>query len=178
MNSWRNFSGGGSSSGGNYSGSYGNPESGVNCSIDSETSTQCSLGTTHSNAVSHGSLPSYFTQEKYSQILQMLSKDHRARELLGIIDGADTTPPTDAEAAKMWKVKAGKTMYALTVTIEDEFLKRIKDAKTPKEAWNTLATIFTKKNDARLQRLENELLSISQRNMTISLILLKSKIFI
>jgi len=59
-------------------------------------------------------------------------------------------------------------MYALTVSIEDEFLQRIKNAKTPKEAWDTLATIFTKKNEARLQRLENELLSISQRNMTIS----------
>ncbi|KAH0743105.1 hypothetical protein KY290_031098 [Solanum tuberosum] len=59
-------------------------------------------------------------------------------------------------------------MYALTVNIEDEFLQRIKSAKTPKEAWDTLETIFTKKNDARLQRLENELLSISQQNMTIS----------
>ncbi|KAH0724452.1 hypothetical protein KY285_000281 [Solanum tuberosum] len=90
------------------------------------------------------------------------------QELWDIIGGSDTTPPTDAEAAKRWKVKVGKAMYALTVSIEDEFLQRIKNAKTPKEAWDTLATIFTKKNDVRLQRLENELLSISQRNMTIS----------
>ncbi|KAG5609101.1 hypothetical protein H5410_020382 [Solanum commersonii] len=33
-------------------------------------------------------------------------------ELWDIIDGSDTTPPTDDEAAKMWKVKAGKAMYA------------------------------------------------------------------
>ncbi|KAG5616836.1 hypothetical protein H5410_016660, partial [Solanum commersonii] len=90
------------------------------------------------------------------------------QELWDIIGGSDTTPPTDAEAAKRWKVKAGKTMFVLSVTIEDEFLQRIKNAKTPKEAWDTLATIFTKKNDERLQRLENELLSISQRNMTIN----------
>ncbi|KAH0675011.1 hypothetical protein KY285_022812 [Solanum tuberosum] len=82
-------------------------------------------------------------------------------ELWDIIGGSDTTPPTDAEVAKRWKVKAGKAMYALTVTIEDEFLQWIKNAKTPKEAWDTLATIFTKKNDERLQRLANELLSIS-----------------
>lgn len=31
-----------------------------------------------------------------------------------------------------------------------------------------LATIFMKKNDARLQRLENEILSISQENMRIT----------
>ena len=59
-------------------------------------------------------------------------------------------------------------MYALTVTIEDDFLQRTKNAKTPEEAWDTLATTFTKKNDVRLQRLENELLSIFQHNMTIS----------
>ncbi|KAG5589580.1 hypothetical protein H5410_040094 [Solanum commersonii] len=79
------------------------------------------------------------------------------QKLWDIIGGSDITPPTDAEAAKMWKVKARKAMYALTVTNEDEFLQRIKNAKTPKEAWDTLATIFTKKNDARLQRLENDL---------------------
>ena len=90
------------------------------------------------------------------------------QELWDIIGGSDTTPPTDAEAAKRWKVRAGKAMYALTVTVEDEFLQRIKNAKTPKEAWDTLAIIFTKKNDAILQRLENDLLSISQRNMTIN----------
>lgn len=59
-------------------------------------------------------------------------------------------------------------MYALTVTTEDEFLQQIKNAKALQEDWETLTSIFTKKNDVRLQRLENELLSISQRNMTIS----------
>ena len=38
-----------------------------------------------------------------------------------------TPPLTDAEVAKRLKVKAGKTMYALTITIEDEFLQRIKN---------------------------------------------------
>ncbi|KAH0694065.1 hypothetical protein KY285_021162 [Solanum tuberosum] len=76
------------------------------------------------------------------------------QELWDIIGGSDTTPPTNVEATKRWKVKARNAMYALTITIEDEFLQRIKNAKTPKEVWDTLATIITKKNDARLQRLE------------------------
>lgn len=59
-------------------------------------------------------------------------------------------------------------MYALTVAVEDEFLQRIKDAQSPKEAWDILTGIFSKKNDAKLQRLENEVLSISQQNMTVS----------
>lgn len=52
-------------------------------------------------------------------------------------------------------------MYALSVTIEDEFLQRIKNARKPKKLV-TLVTIFIKKSDARLQRLENEILSISE----------------
>ncbi|KAG5572291.1 hypothetical protein H5410_062057 [Solanum commersonii] len=82
-----------------------------------------------------------------------------------IIGGSDTTPPTDVEATKNWKIKAGNAMYAITITIEDEFLQQIKNAKTPKNAWDTMATIFTKKNDERLQWFENELLSISQWNI-------------
>ncbi|OMO72230.1 Zinc finger, CCHC-type [Corchorus capsularis] len=59
-------------------------------------------------------------------------------------------------------------MYVLSVTIEDGFLHHIKDARTPKEAWDTLTTLLAKKNDAKLQQLENELLSISQQNMPVS----------
>lgn len=47
-------------------------------------------------------------------------------------------------------------------------LEHVRDAKTPKETWNTLAALFLKKNDARLQLLENELLSTAQRDMTIA----------
>ena len=59
-------------------------------------------------------------------------------------------------------------MYMLLITIEDSLLPRIKDAKTPKEAWDTLATFFAKRNDAKLQQLENELLLISQQDMLVS----------
>ncbi|KAG5568650.1 hypothetical protein H5410_026301, partial [Solanum commersonii] len=84
-------------------------------------------------------------QWRISQVLSIALRsstqattDHRAREC-----------NITFLASQSWKV-----MFVLTVTI-DEFLQRIKNAKTPKEAWDTLATIFTKKNDARLQRLEN-----------------------
>ena len=41
-------------------------------------------------------------------------------------------------------------MYVLVATVEDELLHRIKDAKTPKETWDTLLGLFSKKNDAQL----------------------------
>ena len=47
-------------------------------------------------------------------------------------------------------------------------LEHIRDAKTPKEACNTFVTLFSKKNDTRLQLLENELLSMAQHDMTIA----------
>ena len=47
-------------------------------------------------------------------------------------------------------------------------LEHIWDDKTSKEAWDTFVVLFSKKNDMRLQLLENELLSISQCDMTIA----------
>ncbi|KAJ7956846.1 Retrovirus-related Pol polyprotein from transposon TNT 1-94 [Quillaja saponaria] len=55
---------------------------------------------------------------------------------------------------RKWKIKVGKAMFALKTTIDEEVLEHIRDAKTPKEAWDTLATLFSKKNDTRLQLLE------------------------
>ena len=51
-------------------------------------------------------------------------------------------------------------MYVPSVIVEDEFLHRIKDCKTPNEVSGILETLFTKKNKAKLQQLENELISI------------------
>ncbi|KAM1194893.1 hypothetical protein ACFX13_021990 [Malus domestica] len=59
-------------------------------------------------------------------------------------------------------------MFALKTIIEDDMLEHIRKAKTPKEAWDTFATLFSKRNDTRLQLLKNELLSVAQRDMTIA----------
>ncbi|XP_077233390.1 uncharacterized protein LOC143875669 [Tasmannia lanceolata] len=92
----------------------------------------------------------------------------------GILSAAKT-PPTNAEELKKWKIKAGKAMCVLTVTIQDELLQHIKSVKTPKEAWDTLAALFARTNDAKLQRLENELLSSLQKDMTVSEYITKIK---
>lgn len=51
--------------------------------------------------------------------------------------------------------------------VKDEWLEHIKNAKTPQKAWNMLAKIFARMNYAKLQCLENKLLSISQKNLII-----------
>jgi len=69
---------------------------------------------------------------------------------------------------RKWKIKAGKAMFALKTTIDEDVLEHICDAKMPKEAWDTLAALYSKKNNTRMQLLENELLSTEQRDMTIA----------
>ena len=59
-------------------------------------------------------------------------------------------------------------MFALKTTVEENVLEHFRDAKTPKEAWDMLASLFSKKNDTRLQLLERELLLIAQRDMTVA----------
>ena len=44
------------------------------------------------------------------------------QDLWSVDGGAETTPPTDKEEKKRWKIRAKKTMYVLSVTVEDEFL--------------------------------------------------------
>jgi gag-polypeptide of LTR copia-type len=59
-------------------------------------------------------------------------------------------------------------MYVLCTAVEDELLEYIREALTPKVAWDTLAMLFSKKSDICLQLLEKELMSISQGSMMIS----------
>ncbi|KAJ4718987.1 Retrovirus-related Pol polyprotein from transposon TNT 1-94 [Melia azedarach] len=90
------------------------------------------------------------------------------QDLWEIVGGSEITPPQDSTALKKWKVKAGKAMFAIKTTVEEDMLEHIRDADTPKKAWDTFAALFSKKNDTRLQLLENELLSIAQGEKTIS----------
>uniref|UniRef100_A0A2N9G7D6 CCHC-type domain-containing protein n=1 Tax=Fagus sylvatica TaxID=28930 RepID=A0A2N9G7D6_FAGSY len=82
----------------------------------------------------------------------------QGQDLWEVVGGSEVTQPAVEDASgtlRKWKIKAGKAMFALKTTIEEEMLEHIRDAKTHK-------------NDTRLQLLENELLSMAQRDMTIA----------
>ena len=72
------------------------------------------------------------------------------------------------EVLRKWRIKAGKAMYVLRTSVEEELLEYIREAANPKAAWDILATLFSKKNDARLQLLEKKLMKISQGGMSIN----------
>ncbi|KAH9726925.1 hypothetical protein KPL70_008466 [Citrus sinensis] len=95
----------------------------------------------------------------------------QGQDLWEVVGGSEVTQPAAEDAngiLRKWKIKAGKAMFALKTTIEEEMLEHIRDAKSPKEAWDTFATLFSKRNDTKLQLLENELLSMTQRDMAVA----------
>ncbi|XP_030532193.2 uncharacterized protein LOC115742195 [Rhodamnia argentea] len=63
----------------------------------------------------------------------------------------------------LWEVVNGND-----TTVEEDVLEHIRDVDTPKEAWDTFAKLFSKKNDTKLQLLESELLSVTQRDMIVA----------
>ena len=91
----------------------------------------------------------------------------QGQDLWEIVAGGETTPTENAKALRKWKIKAGKALFAIKTSIEEEMLEHIRRVDTPKAAWDTFATLFSKKNDVRLQLLEYELMSTTQRDMII-----------
>lgn len=94
----------------------------------------------------------------------------QGQDLWEVVKGTETKQPEAEDNngnLRKWKIKAGKAMFVLKTTVEEDILEHIRDMSTPKEAWDTLLALFSKKNDTKLQLLENELLSVSQRDMTI-----------
>lgn len=59
-------------------------------------------------------------------------------------------------------------MFALRTSISKEFIDHVRDVSSPKEVWETLERLFSKKNTARLQFLENKLAMTTQKGMSIS----------
>ncbi|KAL9256691.1 hypothetical protein AKJ16_DCAP06064 [Drosera capensis] len=67
---------------------------------------------------------------------------------------ANSTIPIDiaehSESRRKWKIKCGKALFALRTSISREFIDHVRDVNSPKEVWETLERVFTKKNTARL----------------------------
>ena len=66
-------------------------------------------------------------------------------------------------------------MYCLMTCVDNHTLGYIRDAKTPKEAWENLRKIFAKNTTTRRLQLHQELNNIQQRDMSITSYTLKMK---
>ncbi|KAJ0080953.1 hypothetical protein Patl1_12168 [Pistacia atlantica] len=103
----------------------------------------------------------------------------QGQDLWELVTGADAGIPTDipehAELRRKWKIKCGKTLFALRTSISKEFIDHVRDVSSPKEVWDTLEKLCTKKNMTRLRLLENELAMLKQGGMSISEYFLRVK---
>jgi len=118
-----------------------------------------------------GGLMKKLNNNNYSTWSTCIMSYMQGQDLWEVVNGSEVTQPAAEDAngtLRKWKIKAGKAMFALKTTAEEDVLEHIRDATTPKQAWDTFANLFSKKNDTRLQLLESELLSIGQCNMTIA----------
>ncbi|KAG4125412.1 hypothetical protein ERO13_D10G094150v2 [Gossypium hirsutum] len=84
----------------------------------------------------------------------------QGQDLWEVVNGNESTQPEENEngVLRKWKIKAGKAMFALKTTEEEDVLEHIRNAKALKEAWDTFFDLFSKKNETRLQLLQSELL--------------------
>ena len=96
----------------------------------------------------------------------------QGQDLWEIVNGGDSEMPTDTpenvEFRRKWKIKCGKALFALRGSISKELIEHIRAKEKPKEIWELLEQLFTKKHTARLQMLENELANTIQGNMTVA----------
>ncbi|GMI96773.1 hypothetical protein HRI_003346600 [Hibiscus trionum] len=103
----------------------------------------------------------------------------QGQDLWDLIEGDDTSIPEDTsqnvELRRKWKIKCGKALFALRTSISKEYIDHVRDLKSLKQVWETLQQLFTKKNTARLQFLENELALVTQGNLSIEEYFLKVK---
>ncbi|KAH0644181.1 hypothetical protein KY284_032065 [Solanum tuberosum] len=87
-------------------------------------------------------------------------------DMWDVVNGNDTSPPTDrpenSSAYKKWKQVNAKAKFILKRTISSGLFDHIIKCKSAHEIWRTLDCLFNKKNEARLQILENELASTTQ----------------
>lgn len=96
-------------------------------------------------------------------------------ELVSGVDGIPADIPENVELQRKWKIKCGKALFALRTSINKEFIDHVRDVSSPKDVWDTLERIFSKKNTARLQFLENDLAMLKQEGMSMSEYFLRVK---
>ena len=99
-------------------------------------------------------------------------------DLWEVVNGNDTSPadgPENNSAYKKWKHVNAKEEFILKRKISFGLFDQIMKCKSTHEIWRTLYPLFNKKNEARLQILENELANTTQGNLFIVEYFLKIK---
>jgi hypothetical protein len=91
------------------------------------------------------------------------------------IIGDETEPllpenPTQQQiqANKIWHEKVRKVLYWLSMNVSDSMIVHIQDAKSPKQAWDTLVNMYSTNTQARKMQLKQELHNLLKNKMNIN----------
>ncbi len=71
------------------------------------------------------------------------------------------------QANKSWHEKARKVLYWLSVNVSDSMIMHIQNAKSPKQAWDTLVKMYNTNTQARKMQLKQELHNLQKNKMNI-----------
>jgi hypothetical protein len=81
------------------------------------------------------------------------------------------------QANKTWHEKTMKVLYWFFVSVSDSMIMHIQDAKSPKQAWDTLVKIYSTNTQARKMQLKQKLHNLSKNKMNINDYFTKAKFF-
>lgn len=92
-------------------------------------------------------------------------------DLWDIVNGSNISSPIDKlendGSCKKWKQTNAKAEFILKRSITSSLFDHIIRCKSAHEIWRTLDQFFNKKNETRLQILENELANANRGNLSI-----------
>jgi hypothetical protein len=85
------------------------------------------------------------------------------------VDGANDTAPDLTNANfPAWEKSVSRVMYCFASCVGEQLLCYVRDAETPKAAWENLKNIFTASTMARKLQLRQELSNLRQRNLSVA----------
>ena len=85
------------------------------------------------------------------------------------VEGANVAAPDSAHKDfPVWEQATSKVLYCLASCVHDHMLDYIRDAKTPKEAWENLKKIVTASTTAQKLLLQQEMSSIRQKDLSVT----------
>jgi hypothetical protein len=72
------------------------------------------------------------------------------------------------QANKTWHEKTRKVLYWLSMSVSDSMIVHIQDAKSPKQAWDTLVKIYNINMQACKMQLKQKLHNLQKNKMNIN----------
>jgi hypothetical protein len=89
----------------------------------------------------------------------------RSKGLYQITLGKEKTP-TDADKKSKWDNRNDEARGLIRISISPDLRYHIQDIDDPKEAWDTIESVFGKINIIRAQQLENQILTLSANDFS------------